>query len=1107
MKQQIQSIVLKIKAVINSVLNSISGQLSRLKRTKKSKSTPELNHDDNPQTAINENLKPSFFSKAKSLSAKMNLKDQKDALIQKSNEPKDKAKQTIENIEDLKATFKTGAGSIIEKSKDFNDKIAGSNDGNTELNDEDRTESYPDKLSKTKDTLSSKLEKLTGESGTLGKDSLAKSKESLLNASSGLQDKLKGLNKVDGLLGDESMAKSKDKLLNTTVGLKAKFRNINHEDGLLGQESNANSKEKLKNLSSTFKDKLGDLKDSDSSVIQKLKALPVLFIAFVGRFWTGTKKTITHIKNADVSEIGKAASPLFTKWSQFSLKVASLPWITNFIDKWMTLKVWGKEKLFYRYTMPTLVGVCSIFLLVTSVLFFITRSSISSLRNNFGSEMVESKRQEKIQKHTNHITERSDEIEQIMRDNVNKTSLLANSPTFQQLNVQGMEEFSRTLLQKDTNLLNVVVLTHEEVKANIRTRRIGEETDFIFSCCELNEDRSINYEEIDEVDWLYDIDSTQEVVTDVFRNPVNNERFFYHASNITDFKGTQNGAVLLRYNLNFAVRNLQKSNIGGVNFLVTNDSTVIASSQDSIFPIIKTLSMTDAASSGPVDYFSRIAGIMNKAKTPGQAISQLTDAKFIGDPVRFERKFGEVLPGQIAIEPTLDSLGEGTWLTVEQAEAILDLKFGQLLKLNGTNGDGNFTPGEMEMLTGRVLASAYLDSIKTVGNGYILDENYLLTFSTNEFGWTLINQSTSDEFYGDIYKAEQEMKAQFGGLNRNVLLTFLISTLLLLGLFSLLITGFMKKFTRPIKEILDEVNVNPSGLQPALEVTSGNEMELIGQRFRSMNNEIESYVSLLEKSNLELEQYAHVVSHDLRAPLRTIGSFTQLLEQKLDSGIADEKAKSYMTFIQKGAAQMEDMIRGMLSYATLKRKLTADDYTEIDLNIQLQNALDNLKEKIEETKPEISFKELPIVRFKSENVVSVFQNLIDNAIKYRNPEDQLKIEINSQHIGENYIVSIKDNGLGIDFGSREKVFDMFYRSGDQAESIGIGLSTCKTIMDNGGGKIWIDTEENQESGTTFFISFPNGVTQHKKTNSEDIKDVKESENTDLFIDENNLQNA
>jgi len=907
------------------------------------------------------------------------------------------------------------------------------------------------KLSETKDALSSKFKDLKAESGTLGKD---------------------------------SFGSSKDKFLNSTAGLKDKLSSINNEDGLLGEESIVKSKEKLQNISSAFKDKLRNLNDSDVALIQKIRSLPAVVFALVVRFWEGTKQTATHIKNADVSEVGKAASPLFTKWSQFSLKVVSLPWITRFIDKWMTLKVWSKEKLFYRYTMPTLVGICSIFLLITTLLFFITRSSISSLRNDFGEEIVQSKRQEKIQKYTEHVNERSEEIEQILRDNVNKTSLIANSPTFQELNVQGMEEFSRTLLQKDTNLLNVVVLTHEEVKANIRTRRIGEETDFIFSCCELNEDRSINYEEIAEVEWLSNIDSTQEVLTDVYNNPVNNEKFFYHGSNIKDFKGTQNGAVLLRYNLNFAVRNLQKSNITGVNFIVTNDSTVIASSQDSIFPEIKTLSMTDVASSGPVDYFSRIAAIMNKAKTPEQAISQLTDAKFIGDPVRFGRKFGAVLPGEIAIEPTLDSLGEGTWLTEEQAEAILNLKFGTLLNLNNKDNGENFSPEEIEMITGRALASAYLDSIKMVENGHILDENYLLTFSTNEFGWTLINQSTSDEFYADIHKAEQVMAAHFGGLNRNILLTFFISTILLLCLFSLLITGFMKRFTKPIKAILEEVKENPSGQVPSLELVAGNEMEIIGQRFKSMNNEIESYVNQLEQSNLELEHYAHIVSHDLRAPLRTIGSFTQLLEQKLDSGVTDDKAKSYMSFIQKGAEQMEEMIKGMLSYASLKRKLGKEEFSEIDLNIQLKNALDNLKDKIENIKPEINIKQLPIVRFKGKNVVSVFQNLIDNAIKYRNPEGTLKIDINAEHIGENYIISIKDNGIGINKDKREKVFDMFYRSGDKAESNGIGLNSCKTIMDNGGGKIWIDKEEKHAHGTTFFISFPNGV-KHPKYKVED----------------------
>lgn len=579
--------------------------------------------------------------------------------------------------------------------------------------------------------------------------------------------------------------------------------------------------------------------------------------------------------------------------------------------------------------------------------------------------------------------------------------------------------------------------------------------------------------------------------------------FFYHGSNIGDFKGSQNGAVLLRYNLNFAVRNLQKSDISGVNFLVTNDSLVIASSQDSIFPAIETLSMTAAAAAGPVDYFSKIVEIIKKSKTQEQAIQKITDASFIGDPIKFNRKFGSIMPNDIAAEPVLDTLGEGTWLSVEQAEALLDLSFGQLLKLNGA-GDikSSLTPEEMEFITGRELAYAYMDSIKMVENGYILDEDYLLTFATNEFGWTLVNQSTSDEFYDDIMLAKQQMHSSFSGLISSSLWSYILSALLLIILFSLLITGFMRNFTRPIKDLIEEVQLDKSrqtGL--AMEMNSGNEMEMLGQKFHSMNREINSYVNQLEKSNLELEQYAHVVSHDLRAPLRTISSFTQLLEQKLNNEKADEKAKSYMSYIQKGAIQMEEMIKGMLSYATLKRKLATEEFSEVDLNVELRQALDNLKTKIDKVEPVINVETLPIVRFKGSNVVSVFQNLIDNSIKYKSPEKSLKINIDAKHIGDNYIVSIEDNGIGIDKGERDKVFDMFYRSGDQVESIGIGLASCKTIMENGGGKIWIEDRTKEEEGTLFYISFPNGVKQKEidKVEHVDVSELNDVQHEKLIL--------
>ena len=1071
MKGSLQAILIHIKSLVSSTLHFLSAQLDRLKRVK-SETGDVLETTGNEATP--HVPKEGLLNKVKALSSNLNIAEKKEAIQQKTTNLRDKAKAQFEESK-----------SIVDKVKSTSKDLV------------DKTGSAIDQAKDAKDV-----------NNTERKLSVDASKEKLLETKNALQSKLKNLKADDASdIAKEALAQSKDKLSKSTSALKEKFSKLKKED-YLNQDTLANSKERLSGAAASLKEKIKALNDSDSGMIEKLKAIPAFVLGLLQQLAAKSKQAITHIKNADVSEIGKATNPLFTKWSQFSLKVASLPWITSLIDKWMSLKLWGKEKLFYRYTMPTLVGICGVFLIIASTMYFFTRSNIVGLRNSTVEELADSRIQEKIKNYTAHVSERSDEIQQILRDNVNKTKLIADSPTFKELNVQGMEEFSRTLLQQDTNLLNVVVLTHEEVKANIRTRRIGEETDFIFSCCELNEDRAINYEEIEEVEWLSNLDTTRQIITDVYKNPVNGEQFFYHGNNIVDLKGGQNGAVLLRYNLNFAVRNLQKSNITGVNFLVTNDSLVIASSQDTIYPSIETLTMTEAAAAGPVDYFSKIVEIVKKSKTHEQAIRKITDASFIGDPIKFNRKFGSIMPNAIAAEPTLDTLGEGTWLTSQQAEALLDLSFGKLLKLNSEGGDDRgLSPDEMEFITGRELAYAYMDSIKIAENGYILDENYLLTFSTNEFGWTLVNQSTSDEFYDDIVQAKQQMYGNFSSLLNHSFWSYLLSSLVLLALFSLLITGFMRNFTKPIKELFDEVQQGSSSTEYAeLQFSSGNEMEMLGHKFHSMNQEITSYVNQLEQSNLELEQYAHVVSHDLRAPLRTISSFTQLLEQKLDDEKADDKTKSYMSYIQKGAKQMEEMIKGMLSYATLKRKLATDDFSEIDLNIELQQALDNLKTKIDKVSPEIKVNQLPIVRFKGNNVVSVFQNLIDNSIKYKRPDKELTIDIKAEHVGENYIVSIEDNGLGIEKEDRDKVFDMFYRTGSQDESIGIGLASCKTIIENGGGKIWLDNNIDQESGATFFISFPNGVKQHGEEEVGQESSEKLNDSPESIVEENSSEN-
>jgi len=960
------------------------------------------------------------------------LKEKSKSLISKSKEGLlIKSKQVKDQIES-----KVSDGQIKDKSVI---------DSSTKGNVKSKLQSLKDKV---KDSRPNEGEESLSDQLKSRKEILLNSKDSLKTGASSLFGNAK-----DNLLNTEKIDDEKEKLLQEAGDLK---------DKILDKKNIENQKNKLRRSVTSLgnfvkKTPLINILDYFKLLFQKLKQ--------------GLKSTWDHLRSDTPSGVGKAKSPILTKWSEMSLKLSSIPWTNKLIDRFLNIKIWSKEKIFYKYTMPTLVSICVIFLVTTSCLYFFMRSTINDISSEVRDDIVKDKTQQLIISKQDYIIERSEEIQSIIRDNTNKTSLLANSPTFQTLDIQKMEEFSRSLLMRDSNLLNVVVLTHDEVKANIRTRRIGEDTDFIFSCCEVNEDRQVNYDEISEESWLVEIDSVKNNMSQIYANPINDEQYFYHGSNIEDFKGTQNGAILLRYNLNFAIRNLKKYNKSGVNYLITNDTLIIASSLDSLFPIVETLSMTEALKAGPTDYFTRLINIIQKAKTAEQAIDKIANASFISDPAKFIRKFGDVIPGELAAEPSLDSLGEGTWLSYEQAESLLNLSFGQLLRLNAESIDSTLTDEQKEVVIGKDLAMAYLDSIKIAQNGFIIDDNYLFSFATNDFGWTLINQSSAEEFRSEVHSMETGIKSLFDILLRFSLWSFLLSSLFLILLFSLLITGFMKRFTKPIKDLVSDISSNTPSLYDGMAFNSGDELSYLGDKFSAMDLEIKSYVNKLKQSNVELEQYAHMVSHDLRAPLRTIGSFTQLLEKKLGYG-SDEKINSYLGLIKKGTKQMDEMIQGMLTYATLKKKLDKNGYYQVSLNDEFDIALSNLNEKIDSFKPEIHIPKLPLIRFKGTNLALVFQNLIDNSIKYRAPERPLKITVTHEYVDNKSIIIIADNGLGIPIDKRELVFDMFYKKGNQKDSKGIGLASCKTIIDTGGGAISIVNTPASTEGVAFEISFP-----------------------------------
>lgn len=222
----------------------------------------------------------------------------------------------------------------------------------------------------------------------------------------------------------------------------------------------------------------------------------------------------------------------------------------------------------------------------------------------------------------------------------------------------------------------------------------------------------------------------------------------------------------------------------------------------------------------------------------------------------------------------------------------------------------------------------------------------------------------------------------------------------------------------------------------------------------------------LRKSNVELEQFAYVASHDLQEPLRMVAGFTQLLQKNYHDKL-DDKAQEYIDFAVDGAQRMQQLIKDLLSYSRLGRQDIENK--AVDMDVLLARVIQSLQLSIEEAAAKIVCDNLPTVRGDAGQLQQLMQNLIGNAIKYRG-EGEVAIEVGTlQHDGQ-CVFFVRDNGIGIDTRFAERVFEIFQRlhTRNKYAGTGIGLSICKRIVERHGGRIWV--ESNLGEGAAFFFT-------------------------------------
>ncbi len=248
---------------------------------------------------------------------------------------------------------------------------------------------------------------------------------------------------------------------------------------------------------------------------------------------------------------------------------------------------------------------------------------------------------------------------------------------------------------------------------------------------------------------------------------------------------------------------------------------------------------------------------------------------------------------------------------------------------------------------------------------------------------------------------------------------------------------------------------------------------------RKKNEEaIKLYAKQIEDKNKELEDFTNIASHDLREPLNSIISLTELLMLKKSDNL-DEEGMKMLDYISKSSSRMSEMIIGLLEYARLG---DSKELVLTDLNELIKIVLLDLDSSVKEANAEIQVEKLPTLHVYAIEMKSLFQNIISNALKYKKKDVSLKISIVAKPVKEGWVFGVSDNGIGIPEAQKEKIFNLFHRlhRKNEYDGTGIGLAHCRKITELHNGKIWVESELG--NGSTFYFFIPAKLAQNKKYN-------------------------
>jgi PAS domain S-box-containing protein len=228
------------------------------------------------------------------------------------------------------------------------------------------------------------------------------------------------------------------------------------------------------------------------------------------------------------------------------------------------------------------------------------------------------------------------------------------------------------------------------------------------------------------------------------------------------------------------------------------------------------------------------------------------------------------------------------------------------------------------------------------------------------------------------------------------------------------------------------------------------------------------YAEDLQRSNLELQQFAYVASHDLQEPLRAVATFCEMLQRRY-LGKFDAEADQWLGFVVNGARRMQALVRDLLAYSRLESR--GHPLTPVASGEIVQKAVSILQSAIVESGASITWGELPTVQGDASQLVQLFQNLIGNAIKFRGQESP-QVQISATLKDDGWLFAVRDNGIGIDPKYHERIFEIFKRlhPSDRYSGTGIGLAVCRKVVVRHGGRIWVESEVGK--GGAFYFTIP-----------------------------------